>query len=425
MHLLRDKALPDQIMKCRWILTWKPKDPEDQKKSDGKTHKAKARLVVLGFMDPSLDHIQRDSPTLNRHSRMFLLQLICSHNWTLQSFDIKAAFLQGQPQQGRLLAIEPVPELKTAMQLKDNEIGQLTKSANGLVDAPYLWYKELQKHLLSLGFEESPFDPCVFVLRDSHGRPHGALGLHVDDGFCGGDEVFQEKIKQLEGRFFFGSKKVGQFTFTGIDLCQHQDGSIVLAQSKYVNGIQPIHISMERRQKGQEKVTEQERHQLRGLVGSLQYASVNTRPDLSSRLSSLQSRINGAVFDDLSEGNRLLHHAKRHHDVCLTIKPIPITDFRFLAFSDASVASPKVPSSHAGSIILGTHKEMANNTTCVISPLSWGSPKVVVSTLAVETMALTSTLDHLSWLRLYWGWFLDNKCQWRKPQDSLNQLLAS
>ena len=428
MRLLRDKVSPDQIMKCRWILTWKPIDPEDQKKSEGRTHKAKARLVVLGFMDPSLDHIQRDSSTLNRHSKMLLLQLISSHNWTLQTFDIKAAFLQGQPQQGRLLAIEPVPELKTAMQLKDTEICQLTKSAYGLVDAPYLWYKKLQKHLLALDFEESPFDPCVFVLRDSQGKPHGALGLHVDDGLCGGDEVFQGKIKQLEARFPFGSKKVGQFTFTGIDLCQHQDGSIVLSQSKYVNGIQPIHIPMARRQEGQEKITEHERHQLRGLVGSLQYASVNTRPDLSSRLSSLQSRINGAVVEDLSEGNRLLHQAKRHQDVCLTIKPIPINDFRFLAFSDASFASPKVPSSHAGSIILGTHKEMANNSTCVISPLSWGSrkiQKVVVSTLAAETMALTSTLDHLSWLRLYWGWFLDHKCQWRKPQDSLSQLPSS
>ena len=48
----------------------------------------------------------------------------------------------------------------------------------GLVDAPYLWYKELQKHLIALGFEESPFDPCVFVLRDAKGSPQGVLGLH-------------------------------------------------------------------------------------------------------------------------------------------------------------------------------------------------------------------------------------------------------
>ena len=98
-----------------------------------------------------------------------------------------------------------------------------------------------------------------------------------------------------------------------------------------------------------------------------------------------QSKINSAVVDDLVEENRLLHQAKRHHDVCLTIKPMSTDDFRFLAFSDASFASPKVPSSHAGGIILGTHKDMANNCTCVISPISWGSrkiQKVVVSTLA-------------------------------------------
>ena len=80
------------------------------------------------------------------------------------------------------------------MQLHDSEICQFTKSAYGLVDAPFLWYKELQKHLSSLGFEESPFDPCVFVLRDSKGNPQGVLGLHVDDGLCGGNEVFEEKV---------------------------------------------------------------------------------------------------------------------------------------------------------------------------------------------------------------------------------------
>ena len=74
--------------------------------------------------------------------------------------------------------------------------------------------------------------------------------------------MFEEKVKQLESRFPFGSKKVGQFTFTGI-LNQHHDGSIVLSQSKYVNGIQPIHIPMDRRQSGPEKVSEEERHQLR------------------------------------------------------------------------------------------------------------------------------------------------------------------
>ena len=397
--LLRDKIDPKQIRKCRWILTWKPLDEEARKESIDplKTRKAKARLVVLGFMDPNLDKLQRDSPTMSRLSRMMVLQLISSKAWTLFSFDIRTAFLQGQPQKDRLLAIEPVPELAQALSLKSNEICKLTKSAYGLVDAPFLWYQALRKKLLEIGFEESPFDPCVYVLRDPKtGAPEGILGTHVDDGLGGGNSRFDSKIAELEATFPFGSRRTGKFTFTGIDLQQHADKSISMSQSAYVKNISPIPITTDRRKQVEEQVTESERQALRALVGSIQYASVNTRPDLSSRLSFLQSTITKAKVSDLIEGNRVLHEAKKDHDLMITIRPIPCSDLRFLCFSDASFSSGKVPDSHAGSIILATHKEISQNCNCPISPLSWGSKKiqrVVVSTLAAETMAMSSALQ--------------------------------
>eukprot|EP00435_Cladocopium_sp_Y103_P018398 s1842_g4.t1 len=100
--------------------------------------KAKARLVVLGYLDPQITEVPRDSPTLNRHSKMLLLQLIASKSWDLPSFDIRAAVLQGKPQQGRVLVLEPVPELAAKMNLKPEEICRLAMSAYGLIDAPFL-----------------------------------------------------------------------------------------------------------------------------------------------------------------------------------------------------------------------------------------------------------------------------------------------
>ena len=125
------------------------------------------------------------------------------------------------------------------------------------------------------------------------------------------------------------------------------------------------------------------------------------------------------------EGNRVLHEAKRHHDVTVTLKPIPPQHFRFMAFSDASFSSPSKPDSHAGSIIVGTHQDISNNYQCPISPITWGCrkiQKVVTSTLAAETVALTSTLDQLSWLRLFWSWIHDPKTQWKHPEETLKTL---
>ena len=427
--VLRNQIPEEQILRCRWILTWKPIDTAELKETSERTHKAKARLVVLGYLDPRIEEIPRDSPTLNKTSRMIALQVIASHNWTMRSFDIKAAFLQGQPQADRVTAIDPVPELRKALGMKPQEVCRLNKSAYGLIDAPFLWYCALVSELVKLGFEQSPFDPCLMILRsyeyDGTARLEGILGIHVDDGIGGGSEIFEAKVRQLEAKFPFGSHKVSSFTFTGIEMTQHHDYSISMNQSAYVRKIKPIPIEANRKTQLESNVNEEERLALRALVGSLQYAAINTRPDLSSKLSLLQSSINRATVETLMEGNRVLHEAKKHHDVTIHLKPIPPKTFRFLAFSDASFSSPSKPDSHAGSIIVGTHQDISQNMQCPISPLAWGCrkiQKVVTSTLAAETMALSTTLDHLSWLRLFWSWIHDPSTEWKQPEMTLQKL---
>lgn len=158
--ILRNQIPADQIFRCRWILTWKPIDSISPQ-NPAKTHRAKARLVVLGYLDPNIEERPRASPTLNRTARMIILQAIASHGWDLRSFDIKAAFLQGKQQADRLIAIEPVAELRKAMSMTGNEMGKLNRGAYGLIDAPYLWYCALVSELHNVGFEAAPFDAYV------------------------------------------------------------------------------------------------------------------------------------------------------------------------------------------------------------------------------------------------------------------------
>ena len=393
--ILRNQVPPSQILRCRWILTWKPVDTSpDESNQQRKATKAKARLVILGYLDPKLEDLPRDSPALGRNSKMLLLQLIASKGWQLRSFDIEAAFLQGKPQADRTLAIEPMSELIEALQLATNEVCKLEKGAYGLIDAPYQWYQAISEELQRLGFSQSPFDPCQFILRHPQtGHLEGALGLHVDDGIFWGSDYFVEKLTQLEKKYPFGSKKIKQFTFTRIEMDQLPNGTITMKQSTYVRAIDPIKIPMERRQQPDSKITEEERQSLQGLIGSLQYAAVHTRPDLSSRFSMLQSSINSATINTLISANQALHEAKKYHDTTIQIQPSPIEDFRFLAFSDASFASKANPSSHTGSMIMGTHRSIRDNVSCPVSPLSWGCQKiqrVVTSTLAAETVSLNT-----------------------------------
>jgi hypothetical protein len=161
--ILRNKVPEGQLLRSRWVLSWKSLDEIEQKEV-GATKKAKARLVILGYEDPLLDSLPRDSPTLGRDSRMLALQCIASHRWSVRSFDIRTAFLRGSRQDGRILGMEPPPELRLKMKLQDSEACELLKGAYGLINAPLLWYCELKNALLGLGFVMSPFDPCLFTL---------------------------------------------------------------------------------------------------------------------------------------------------------------------------------------------------------------------------------------------------------------------
>ena len=108
---LRSSLSPEQILKCRWIHVWKPIEDRAEQERQNKTRKAKSRLVVLGYMDPELETIPRDSPTLGRQSRMLLLQLIASMRWTLTSFDIKAAFCREKHRKAERLDWNPSQSL--------------------------------------------------------------------------------------------------------------------------------------------------------------------------------------------------------------------------------------------------------------------------------------------------------------------------
>ena len=423
-RIARSQIPEEQILRSRWVLTWKPVDSSDTGE-DHPQYKPKARLVILGFEDPHIETLSRDAPTMGKDSRMLILQYAASARWTLRSFDIQTAFLRGSRQDGRILGMEPPEEMRQLMKLKPWECCELLKSAYGLVNAPLLWYEELKTSLLNLGFLVSPLDPCVFVLPNAQGNNiHGLVGIHVDDGIGAGNEFFQQRIAQLEQKFPFGSKKESTFMFTGIQVTQKIDGTIELDQKKYIEDIPAIEIPRDRRKCPEAAVTESERQSLRGLIGSIQYGASNTRPDLSAKLSFIQAKITVAKIQDLLDANKLLHEAKNHKETKIVIKSIPLSDIRFVSFSDASFATRANSQSQKGCLIMAASKQIGNWQASDASPLIWYSKKisrVVASTLASEAYALSGSVDLLSWVRIHWSWICQPHDNWKRPEQCLKQ----
>ena len=205
--------------------------------------------------------------------------------------------------------MEPPEELRKMLKLHADEVCELVGNAYGRVDAPLLFYKELRQRLLDLGFSPHPLDPCIFILESQtpQGRKlHGIMGIHVDDGVCGGDSLFKSRVQSLQKHLPFGSQKRQKFVFTGIQLELMPDFSIRANQSDYVHDIPAINVGRPRQRTPESSLTDHEMSQLRGLVSSLQYAVTHTRPDLAARLSEVQRQM-----------------ATRLCRPCLTRKPHP------------------------------------------------------------------------------------------------------
>ena len=415
--LLRDRIHPSRIMSSKWVLTWK----EDQNAPSGR--KPKARLVIRGFQDPEVGIVSTESPTLSRDGRMMILQTVSSLHWPVQAFDIKTAFLRGRSDE-RELAMEPVEEFKSMLQLSNEHVLKLKGNAYGRVDAPLLFYKEFRSRLENEVFEAHPLDNCIFLLRNKFdpSKLDGILGTHVDDGIGGGNSRFEAALERIQKHLPFGNREYGKFKFTGLTIEQQADFSIRINQKDYIHQIDPIDVPKLRRKEPEAKVTSNELQHLRALCGSMQYAAVHSRPDIMAKVSFLQKRICDAKVQDLLEGNRVLKEAKETSETTIIVQPIPMEKVTFASFGDASFASESQLKAQQGVFIAACTKELSENKISDISPMAWHSKqisRVVRSTLSAEAYAMSSSLDKLTWLRCMCAIIKDSRFRWQKPEESL------
>ena len=91
--------------------------------------------MARGFEEDSSE-IKKDAPTVRRENLRLLCSIAMSKGWTINSVDIKSAFLQGLPID-RAVHILPPPEANTA------KLWKLNTSVYGLCDAPRSFYNKV------------------------------------------------------------------------------------------------------------------------------------------------------------------------------------------------------------------------------------------------------------------------------------------
>lgn len=190
----------------------------------------KARLVVLGFMQPDEDAGETFAPVAKFTTFRLLMAIACALDLDISSSDVKTAFLN---------AVLPEPIYiypPRGLGYPPDTVWKLLKNLYGLKGAPRGWNLTLHAVMLELGFIQSIFDPCLYFIQGLW------VLVWVDDTLkVGNPEAIAWFETELDKRFSMTHVDDVKM-FVGIEVDRdRENGTLELKQTTYIDKILEHH----------------------------------------------------------------------------------------------------------------------------------------------------------------------------------------
>ena len=260
----------------------------------------KARLVVRGCNQrEGIDYNEVFSPVVRHTSIRLLLSIVTLFNLELEQLDVKTAFLHGELEE-EIYMRQPegfaVPD-------KEHMVCKLKKSLYGLKQAPRQWYKRFDTFMIDKGYIRSRYDNCVYFKQYGDGSFIYLL-LYVDDMLIASKDknlismLKSQLSKEFEMKDLGAAKRI-----LGMEIHRDRKGEkLYLSQERYLEKVlskfnmrdckavsTPLaahfRLSAECCPQTEEDINRMSNIPYSSAVGSLMYAMVCTRPDLSHAVS--------------------------------------------------------------------------------------------------------------------------------------------
>ena len=180
-------------------------------------------------------HSRTDSPICCKEGLHFTCFIISSNKWSLNSLDVKTAFLQGKLIE-RTVYVCPLKEAQT------NKVWKLRKCVYGLADVSRYWYLKLREELIKLGATPTQLDQGTFIWSKNN-KPIGIMACFIEDVLWGGNTEFETIINKLKQVFHIGTEHKQIFAYIFIRLEQKSDFSITITQIDYIGSISPATLT--------------------------------------------------------------------------------------------------------------------------------------------------------------------------------------
>jgi hypothetical protein len=194
-------------------------------------------MVILGFlMVAGRDFEATFAPTAAPTSIRLLAVLASRLRYVVKVGDVETAFLV--PKMDKVVYVKAllwyeqiVAELSglpVPTDLHPDSCRQLLKGVPGIKQGSRLFYLEIKRVLLSLGFIVHPADPCVYIRLPSSSIAFAAIAVWVDDVFAvvESDADWSSILDGLRASFTISDKGDVKM-FLGMEISQNADRSVI------------------------------------------------------------------------------------------------------------------------------------------------------------------------------------------------------
>jgi hypothetical protein len=263
--------------------------------AQGKVEKYKGQLVAKGYSQvEGIDFGEIFSPVAKLASISFLLSIGAAFDLEVEQMDVKTILLHGDLEEEIYMKQPEGFVVKGKKEL----VCKLKKSLYGLKQSPRMWYQKFDTYILGLGFVRSRLDHCVYSKQV--GNHFIYVVLYVNDMLLVGNnmDVIKEVKSQLSSKFDMKDLGVANFILGMKITRDHANMKLWLNQRKYVetilqrfnmHGSKPIKVpipigvklSVDQCPKTQEEEEDMSHVLYANAVGSLMYAMVCTRSDIT------------------------------------------------------------------------------------------------------------------------------------------------
>ncbi|KAG8500185.1 hypothetical protein CXB51_004397 [Gossypium anomalum] len=285
-----------KVVRCKWVFKKKEGTPGVEEP------RYKAKPIAKGYSQiPGVDFTDVFSPVVKHSSIRALFGIVAMHDLELEQLDVKTAFFHGELEEDIYMQ---QPEGFIVSE-KEDYVCLLKKSFYCLKQSPRQWSKRFDSFMTSHDFKRSSFDSYVYFKKNSDGS-FVYLLLYVDDMLIAAkDKVEIRKVKaqlseEFEMKDLGPSKKI-----LGMEILKDRKVSkLYLSQKGYIEKVlcrfnmqsaKPVSTPLAAHFRLSSALSPQSDDEIEYMshvpyssaVGSLMYAMVCSRPDLSYAFSAV------------------------------------------------------------------------------------------------------------------------------------------